>query len=666
SVQAPSRKSRPGIGAFWASGCGNAEESLGPYPVEIRADGHYRARVASGCASLSLQTGGFAPLIWPDLRPPAESVLDLGHRKLEPGSALLVRVSSSGDRRPVSQAAVDLFASADVESILESSLRGDVAPSQWRRITGPRGWARFSGLEEGEYVARILDPRQTVPTFTEPFALRAGTEVILDEIEIRPPTKVELTVEDPKGLLQVGERIHIRGMTDLASCGQIQAFEVSAKVPPSGPEHGFGIELPPIIAGSWQLFATRESSFGDPQVLGTHAFFTQGEAISTQVLVLEASYYQGRVTYLEQPVRGKVELIPTVWEDMASSARARTDAEGRFQVALDRPGSYKVRIDSRESELSLAVPEILFESPEIEVEIEVPAGRIEGRVVDQDGLPLSEAVVLAHRKPEDSAARGADVLDAGVFVREDGSFELGGLISGRWTVEASADRKRSRPLVLELSEAEHSRGIELVVESGFSFSGRVEAAGRPVPGARGSILSLTPGAEAAGGYASFVTARDGTFESSLSPGSEGPVNVVVEAAGWPVTAFHRSLPEQPLDLQLPQVGGSVTISSPGITQPSANRGYLALVAPRGETIPLAAVRSVRSGDGVITLPNLAPGAWRLVKLPRIGALRSLLRDPSSQVAEHLAQFSLAPGETVEISLARDSRSDPTPHSETER
>ncbi|MFG0319846.1 MAG: carboxypeptidase-like regulatory domain-containing protein, partial [Planctomycetota bacterium JB042] len=106
-----------------------------------------------------------------------------------------------------------------------------------------------------------------------------------------------------------------------------------------------------------------------------------------------------------------------------------------------------------------------------------PGGRLEGDVVDAQGLPIERAAVFFR------SARGLTSAISDTLTRPDGTFERDGLAAGRWTVSA-----RALGYGLSSTEVDVAPGATATVRIALGETASlrvrvVDATGAPVPGA---------------------------------------------------------------------------------------------------------------------------------------------------------------------------------------
>ena len=254
-------------------------------------------------------------------------------------------------------------------------------------------------------------------------------------------------------------------------------------------------------------------------------------------------------------------LLGALLQGEAQVARRTTGSTGEFQFERLAAGRYRVvALGPSRGELrgQFRVPApLLVELGEAErlggLEFELqPALRIEGRLVDDSGQPVPRGVVLA-RPAKDARAR-PETAD----VRADGSFELGGLGPGTWTVTARSDgyapAARTAP---ELDAEGRAEPLELVLERGLAVTVRVTTpGGTPVEGAVVTLVALDAAPEA-----SLDPGRlfQGFFGGQATTDARGELAVGTFGAGPHKVTARKGFSQTERTVELPRGGGAHTV-----------------------------------------------------------------------------------------------------------
>ncbi len=175
-------------------------------------------------------------------------------------------------------------------------------------------------------------------------------------------------------------------------------------------------------------------------------------------------------------------------ESLDGKKWADIDQEGHVEFRGLFPGTYQVRVYCPGFISAEHYPEVIVARAELdEIEWEVHEGfTLRGLVVDDAGGPAADVEVLAHQVVEPDAARSRTTNGSGLS-GPDGSFELAGLLPGRYEITTPSWRGRpirSEPLVVELRSDADLDDVRLRLPPFGRVRGRVfDETGKPVSGA---------------------------------------------------------------------------------------------------------------------------------------------------------------------------------------
>lgn len=273
-----------------------------------------------------------------------------------------------------------------------------------------------------------------------------------------------------------------------------------------------------VGAGSYFLVATRGDEDLNPATFfGTLNFdlvtVPEGEEVEFDLVdsTSGACKVRGIVTYRGEPAaRGNLVATSTNTESVlgVEFRAAKMLGGGRFEFPGLQAGVWQVQWDGDGPQVrtSIEVPDL----PEVDLEVRLPEGGVEGRVVDdRTGEPLDGVQVTLRRAGGAPKAKG---LLAGVIARdggavrrntdEKGEFRFDRLEGGAYEIVAQTPSSRRRegaeiyapsdPARLELSSNRVERDIVLRLLPSLGISGRVLGDAGPVAGAR--VVAIREGA----------------------------------------------------------------------------------------------------------------------------------------------------------------------------
>lgn len=242
----------------------------------------------------------------------------------------------------------------------------------------------------------------------------------------------------------------------------------------------------------------------------------------------------GRVRDGSQPVtRGMLSAVRFDGESVlgVEFKVARLDTQGRYEFAGLAPGDYQLNLDGQSGgqvRMALEVPD----ASELELDLELPHGAIEGLVLDEaTNAPVVNAEVMleAGDAPQSGGLLGSMISRDGRVQRkrsdEKGVFRFERLRSASYTLSARGPREGeargsyapSQARRIEVDERRTERDVELRLSPALTLEGVVkDARGAAVEGA--NVLATPEGA--AGAFAERAkSGADGRYVlRGLAPG----------------------------------------------------------------------------------------------------------------------------------------------------
>ncbi len=199
----------------------------------------------------------------------------------------------------------------------------------------------------------------------------------------------------------------------------------------------------------------------------------------------------------------------------SASQSTRTDASGRFRLAPLRPASYQLsaRTESSSTPAPLSVRVALLETRDDVTLVVRPGHAVDGRVLDDEGVPVAGARVIARHRAGNEIETVSNAA---------GTYRLRGLHDGPWTFRAAAGEGDVGARVSRVITGE-SEPLDLRITRGGEIHGHVDGG----PGSH-VTLGVPPGsmsfaelarANAVRGLAT-IAADDGSFAfPSVPPGA---------------------------------------------------------------------------------------------------------------------------------------------------
>jgi len=308
-----------------------------------------------------------------------------------------------------------------------------------------------------------------------------------------------------------------------------------------------------VGAGSYFLVATRGDEDLNPATFfGTLNFdlvtVPEGEEVEFDLVdsTAAACKVRGVVTYRGEPAaRGNLVATSTDTESFlgVEFRAAKMLGGGRFEFAGLAPGTWQLQFDGDGPQVrtSIEVPDL----PEVDVEVRLPEGGVEGRVVDErTNAPLEGVLVTLRRAggaPKAKGLLGSVIAREGGAVRRStnakGEFRFDRLEGGEYEIvaqspswgrqEGSESYAPSEPARLRVDSDRVERDVVLRLLPSLGIAGRVTGPDGPIEGARVVAIKEGAGAE---GIESARTDAEGKF--TIRGLASGKYRLSANADGW--------------------------------------------------------------------------------------------------------------------------------------
>lgn len=256
-----------------------------------------------------------------------------------------------------------------------------------------------------------------------------------------------------------------------------------------------------------------------------------------------------------------------------------TDADGRFEIADQAPGSYQ--LTARHPLFSEGTARVTLEDKDGAVEISVVSGGVIGGIVlSSQGGPLAGAEVSLQNSGEGSGMRALDgqtSLSDGL-----GRFRFEHLPAGRYRVGATLRTEASAIVDVPLNAGDVREDIRLALDSGVTVRGVVS--GLP----EGERVGVTVGAQGAQDYfANTRTGAGGAFEFSGVP--KGTLTLRATAGDLILGSSHTAVKEVVIPEGQPEVATEIVFDD-GLS-------ISGTVTRRGAPVSGARVSAFTAGSG---------------------------------------------------------------------
>ncbi|HEX9985909.1 MAG TPA: carboxypeptidase-like regulatory domain-containing protein [Thermoanaerobaculia bacterium] len=270
---------------------------------------------------------------------------------------------------------------------------------------------------------------------------------------------------------------------------------------------------------------------------------------------------RGTVLVGTQPVEGRLNF-----DSRGRSIVLHSNAQGEFAGAVPEEGQWRVRVTPKSGLQQVRTHADVHrrEGEEVAtVDVVLPGGRIEGKVVDEFGSAIAGADVVVLRGTE---------FEANAASADDGSFTLYGLRPGEMSVRARTARAESERVAVTVRESGATE-TTLTVRPPSTVRVLVRRTdGLPVVGAM--IRAF-----AQGRLREYVTGPSGSFMAEVPAGSS-TLDVAIVAPGLPLKLERISLHDDPAEIRIDPSAGELAIVLAGAPPwPFVRRGDMALPLP---------------------------------------------------------------------------------------
>ncbi|HYC93128.1 MAG TPA: carboxypeptidase-like regulatory domain-containing protein [Thermoanaerobaculia bacterium] len=575
----------------------------------------------AGCSLLSLVAKQYATASLGTANVAAGTRHEAVVKNVQRAAALLVRVLDA-DRRPASAARVVVVkpeALRNVRSIEELGSVPGIANSR----AAADGWIPFPDLPAEPIQLLVFTPEGRVANLTSPFQLTRGAER-MEQVVLDPPASVRVQVVRDRGSAEVDLRAVTLRPGEDSPWPRLLVLRA-----PAGTDGAAAFDTVP--PGSWVASADARLPRGNMLSVGRAEVFVPPGGWITASLSFADLVYRGKITGGEVPDGAVLSLQRA---DQGNSGNQFTTIQDRrFEVLLERPGTFRASIQRQDGARIVAPKPVVFDSAGREVEITLGTGRITGIIENTRGEPLAKVSVEARGEGEVLARSG-----------EQGVFTLDAIPAGKWQVYAWSENERSDTVEVTVGDVPVT-GIRLVMRERRLIRGTLrDANGTPVAGAAVFAVPL-----ALSGQESLIAQTDeqGRFELKDPPPPQTPFAANVMVALTMQHSFVRRMEvRDPLTLQVPAFGTALLHRSDQRWSVESMANHV-LVAADGAWVSPVNAGHVQGGQTLVA--RLVPGVWRYVVLAT-PADRLALRGGNGLALPPLTTFVVEENKPVEVEL----------------
>ena len=606
-----------GIAIF--HGCGKPETIA--VPVAVAKGGKVTFPAPADCTSFVLDFEPFSPIVFPRELSLGDPVW-LGERTLTAAGSAAVRVARD-DGSVVESAIVSV--SARTDGGLEASV--PIASM----TTGPDGWARFDRLPAGPELAVVARDADGDRSVIENIRADPTQPKIVDPLRMPKPAGLIVEAKLDPGFIEQFPGGHIETLF-------LDPLDGAAERRTEKVNESNRFEFRRLLPGRWQLGAIVTAGRGFQPVLGEQIDVKAGETRKMEALI-KPLVFRGRVSGDLADLSGNIDILGAARSDLVPSVEA--SASGEFVAILPRRDTYFVGVRPRKTGQMIWVGNTPFVDPSQPVEIRLAQGAIVAHL-RADGKPLAGAMVMA--RMEHQPATDLPLIAWPVKTGPDGEARIEGLLPGQWVVFVSGKGQAQKNVTVSNTEVAFA---DLEVTSGLAITGNViETFGAPVSGAK--VTCLLPGPDGVPYMRVAFTGDDGSFDI----GDRVPSRTTVLCG---VTSFngaqgYRVVAGEHATLVLPANPATLRVTS----LPAMGRfSGLWLVSRDGRMIEVSPYVPRLPGAVALTIPALAPEAWKLVRVSTPAEWMALTTGGGALAA--IVDVTLRPDERKTVDLEKAGR-----------
>jgi hypothetical protein len=599
-------------------------------PCRCETLGRWRCEVPAGRWDVRLSAPERAGAYLWDLAIEPAATVAAGSVELKPGaSATGFVVAARGRTLPAATRVTISPVGLEPSTARAPSRAGEVLSQG----TAPdrEGFFQFGSLAPGSYTVSATAPDHAVVQVT--IEVSEGREFRLQHpLELSPPATLTLFL-DPA--VDTGGRPW-----------QISLIEVDART-------STGREVARTVAdGS----GTAELGGLQPTAHLVRVADGDGNKVSGQTLELSLGHnvhslelglvaVEGRVTVGGEPLAATIYYGTRFGSEKVT---VRSDPEGDYEAVLPREGPWRIEVDAEDPSVQRRLEKVVEKGRggrPARVDLELPATRLFGRVVDSEGREVPRATV--HVVPVEE---GRDNVVWANAAAPDG-FEMRGLAAGVYQLQAETRTASSPTYSVSLDES-LEREVVLRVEEFVPLRGIVRLDGQPAAGAQ---VNLWPTQSAMGGGDLFTDAQGRFSDERLVAGTR-EVFATISAPGRLLWAGRLAVePGRELVVDLSSAAGELRIDLPEggwLRMNDWTPVFLYNGVPLGPgTLERWASLggSPDNGPGRIAALRVAPGVYRACRVPNGEVLPAILRSGGKLRCD---EGHLAPGGSLQLTLPK--------------
>lgn len=530
--------------------------------------------VPAGRLDLSVGVRGTAYAYRWDVEVPAAGHVDLGTIALVPGGSVVGIVDTSRVRSKP----------AAFEVILRAG-HGEAEVARTR--PAPNGFFQFTGVASGEYVVALASRKGIADVRRDVVAQGAAEARLVRPLIADVARKLDGTVAPP--------------VTADGHAWRVELWDRALRIEPSAravatPAGAFSLRS--LAPGTYDLFLRDPHGntwLEQPVTIGER----DGPPLHLSASALRV---EGTVRAGATPLTGTL-----LFGGRYGTPRVELQARSGFfrGVVPAARSSWDVTVEGQEPQLERTLNNIRLvprDGGVAYVDLQLPGGVVEGRVVDEEGTPVKKAIVTIEKE-------GGELVSQ-TNTADDGTFRVAAVEDGAYLISAQSARGESERTEVTVEEG---RGgpTRVVVRNVQWLRGTLRSRRGAVPGA---VITAFSEEDPSYGAAAVETDGSGRFVARLPQGTR-TTQLFVAAPGYGCTMQRLAIDGKPLALFVDDTGTELTLRYPA--------GAAVELRTAGSWIhPEFWLRdcpgALKEGRETTTLrlPRLAPGEYSLCEKGR--------------------------------------------------
>lgn len=570
----------PASGMATFHGCPGPEEVT--VPLGVSKSGKVAFAAPAGCTSFVVDLEPFAPMVFPR----GLAIGDpewLGELTLYASGSAAIRVAAE-DGSALAGAVVSISARTDEGAHLSVPVA--------EKAAGPDGWARFDRLPAGPELAVSARTSDGDRSVIEHIHAGPAQQRIIDPLKVPTPATVIVEPTLDPGFLEQFPGAHLETLF-------LEPVDGRAPRRSENAEEAERIEFRRVLPGRWQVGAIVTTGNGYQPILGEQIEVKAGQSKTVKAL-FQPLVFRGRVSGNIQDLAGNIDILSSSRADAVPSVEV--SPSGEFVAVLPRRGLYFVGVRPRSTGQMIWAGNTPFADPALPVEVRLPQGVVVARL-RAGGRPLAGATVMARMQHQPTT--DVPLIALPVKSGAGGEARIEGLLPGQWVVFVSDGGEGQKSVTVSGTEAVHA---DLEVTAGLAITGSVtQTFGAPVAGAK--VTCLLPSPDGVPSMRVAFTRGDGWFDLEGRVASRA--TVLCSVTSFSGAQGYRVVAGQPARLVLPADSATLRVTS----LPEMDRfSGLWLVSRDGRVIEVSPYVPRLPGAVPLTIPALAPEAWKLVRV----------------------------------------------------